>query len=261
MLTWAVTRAAAESRQLVEQLHAEGLRAVSLPCIERVSLPVAPWVPDARARLVMLTSVAAVEAVADQLPVLKSAEVAALGPTTANAVRALGLEVAYESSGGVVALARMVVEALSARGALHQTACWYPTSAAGVESAEQHEAMGVLASLGSVARVEAYDVVAPRGLERRLVNQFVRAPAPTAVLFSSPTAVRHFSAAAQATGSAAVVPALVACWGESTRALASRHFARSYLVPRSQPLAASLQALEALTVSSKPFTSSETRHG
>lgn len=231
VLTWAITRARDESKALVEQLSARGLRAVALPCIERTLRSLASWRPSGH-RVVLLTSVAAVEAVKPVLEASLPADLAALAPSTVAALRPYRATI--ESSEGVVALAREILESLRSRG-IEQASVWYPTSSAGLDAAEQNEA---IALLGNVHRVVAYDVVAPVGLADQLR---ALTPLDLGLFFSSPSAVRHF---VDASMGLALSVKEVACWGESTRREAQSHFAHAHSVSRTNPLHESLLALE-----------------
>ena len=186
----------------------------------------------------MLTSVAAVDAVKEQLGAAAPADLAALAPSTSNALKRLDLKPSIESSDGVVALAEVVGRSLQARG-IRSASFWYPTSAAGLDSLEQSEAIETLSRFGSVTRVAAYDVTAPS----QLASQLRVLPREVGVLFSSPSAVRHFIEGHDRLG---LIPSvrMAACWGASTHREAQAHFADTHLLPRFRPLAEALRELE-----------------
>lgn len=247
VLTWAITRAVDESRMLVDQLIGEGVRAVSLPCIERTVRALAPWKPEGH-RVVLLTSVTAVEAVKPLLAIAMPLDVAVLSPTTREAFlvktetraveNASHPTITVESEEGVVALSHRILESLHARGITHAH-FWYPTSSAGLEAQEQNEAIALLSRRGPVDRVIAYDVATPGSL----IAQLREVPPQLGVVFSSPSAVRHFLGATRQLEQAPRVK-LAACWGESTCRAASPYFPQTHLLSRTRPLAESLLALE-----------------
>lgn len=248
VLTWAITRAVDESRAVVEQLIARGVNAVSLPCIERSSRDVAPWRPDGH-RVVLLTSVAAVESVRPVLCASAPCDVGVLAPKTREAFlmrfvtqeanpSPFCAEALIDSSGGIVALAQRVLESLRTRGIV-RASFWYPTSSEGLHTEQQRNAFGLLSPLGRVDRVIAYRLSEPPGL----VDQLRRAPTRLGVVFTSPSAVKHFVSAARQLETAPRVT-LAACWGESTLRAASPYFTEARLLSRTRPLAESLTALE-----------------
>jgi uroporphyrinogen-III synthase len=239
VLTWAITRAASESSVLVDELVRAGLQALSVPCIERTLRPVAPWRPPGH-RVILFTSVAAVEAVAAHLPACTPADIAALAPVTSAALALISpaLKPTIESGEGVVSLAHAVLRALDS-WSIRTASFWYPTSAAGFDAPEQHEAMAVLSSVGQVTRVAVYDVGAPSGL----VDQLKQLPREVGVVFTSPSAVKHFISAHSQLGLTPSVK-VAACWGASTRREAEAHFSHTHTLPRSQPLAVALRELE-----------------
>ena len=236
-MTWAITRAARESNALVDQLTTSGLLALALPCIERSSRPVSAWHPPGH-RVIVLTSVAAVEAVSHELVASAPAQLAALSPHTSDALGRLDLKASIESREGVLSLAQAIVRSLDALS-IRAASFWYPTSAAGLDAPEQAEAIATLSPYGPVTRVAAYDVGAPSGL----ILQLRALPREVGVFFSSPSAVKHFIAAHEQLGLTPSVR-LAACWGDSTRRAAQAHFSRTHLLPRARPLADALRELE-----------------
>lgn len=237
MLTWAITRAARESNALVEQLKTEGLSALSLPCIERSARPVPAWHPPGH-RVIVLTSVAAVESISHELAASAPADLAALSPHTCDALSRFDLKATIESGEGVVGLAQAIVRSLDARG-VRAASFWYPTSSAGLDAPEQAEAISTLSGYGPVTRVTAYEVCAPSGL----IDQLRTLPREAGVLFSSPSAVNHFISAHRQLGLTPSVR-LAACWGDSTRRAAQAHFLHTHLLHRARPLADALRELE-----------------
>lgn len=237
VLTWAITRAARESNALVDQLTTQGLHALALPCIERSTRPVSAWRPPGQ-RVIVLTSVAAVEAVSHELVASAPAHLAALSPHTSAALAKLELTATIESSEGVVALAQAIARSLDGWN-IRAASFWYPTSSAGHDAPEQAEAIAALTPYGPVTRVAAYDVAAPSGL----IDQLRTLPREVGVLFSSPSAVKHFITAHEELGLTPSVR-LAACWGDSTRRAAQAHFSRTHLLPRARNLADALRELE-----------------
>lgn len=237
MLTWAITRAASEATQVAGQLNEHGVRALVLPCIECAVRPVPAWHPAA-ARIVMLTSPAAVRAVAGVLSAVAPTHVAALAPSTVvalNWVSSMPAEI--QSTGGAVALAHAILRSMTAWG-MPTASFWYPTSSAGLEAAEQNEAVALLRTRGEVTRVVAYDVMSPTGL----ADQLRALPPRVGVFFASPSAVKHFIGASQQLKIAPTVH-VAACWGRSTYLEAQAHFQKTHLLSRAVPLVDALRSL------------------
>ncbi len=232
---WAITRADADARRVVEELRSSGVAAFPLPCIERVLRPVPRWRPEGH-RVVLLTSTGAVEAVHGALPTTEPNDLAAIAPTTSQALRELGFSPTVEGFSGVVQLAQAVEERLHRRGII-DAVFWYPSSDAGVTSAEQQEAVRRLEVLGPVTRPVVYEMRAPTTLEADVS----RLPPHYGVFFASPSAVSNFFAAHP------TPPARVVCWGESTLNTARSVFPDAEQADRSRPL-------------TEAFTSQESRH-
>ncbi len=230
---WAITRARDEAGRVVTELLAHGLSAFALPCIERIALPVEPFTGPGH-RVVLFTSIGAVEAAGAALTRSQPIEVAALAPITAAALGRLHVQPAIEASGGVVALAQAVCESLQRRG-VEQPCFWYPTSDVGLEGADQADAVRLLERLGPVTRTVAYQTRAPASLPADLLAL----PAGYGVFFASPSAVTNFYAAGPG-----LPPRRVVCWGTSTLREASRYDATAVVAPRDRPLADTLKALE-----------------
>lgn len=235
VLPWAITRAVADARRLVEQLRASGVDAFPLPCIERLLRPVPRWHPEGH-RVVLLTSSGAVEAVTSVLSSTEPNDLAAIAPTTSQALRELGFRPTVEGFSGVVPLAQ-AVEAHLRRRAINDAVFWYPSSDAGAASAEQHEAVRRLELLGPVTRPIVYEMRAPPSLEAEVA----RLPARYGVFFASPSAVANFFAAHPPP------PERVVCWGESTLHAARDVFPQAEQADRARPL-------------TEAFTSEESRH-
>lgn len=201
--TWLITREADDARSERDAWTARGVKAVSVPCVETRFLPW-PW-GDAPDALWFFTSRRSVEAWRGAgRPALP--HVASLSPSTSAALEREGVTPSLTAEGGAVALAETV---LAAGGKLPRTVR-YPTSSAGLDSAEQAEAMRLLSSRGEVNRRLVYEVSAPSNL-RQSLEQAARGE--WAISFASPSAVHHFFAAGAAFTSA---PVLVACLGTST---------------------------------------------
>lgn len=224
VLPWAITRSDADARRVVEELRGAGVEAFALPCIERVLRPFPRWRPEGH-RVVLLTSTGAVEAVHRVLASAEPHELAAIAPTTSQALRELGYRPTVEGFSGVVQLAQAVEERLHRRG-INDAVFWYPSSDAGVTSAEQQEAVKRLEVLGPVTRPIVYEMRAPATLEAEVA----RLPPHYGVFFASPSAVSNFFAAHP------TPPARVVCWGESTLHAARAAFPDAEQADRSRPL-------------------------
>jgi uroporphyrinogen-III synthase len=230
---WAITRARDEAERVVTELRAQELSAFPLPCIERVALPVEPFTVAGH-RVVLFTSVGAVEAAVGALAASQPIEVAALAPVTSAALGRQHIIPTIEASGGVVALAQAVCESLQQRR-ISQPRFWYPTSDVGLAGADQSEAVRLLEGLGPVTRTVAYQTRAPESLPADLLAL----PPVYGVFFASPSAVTNFYAAGPR-----LTPRRVVCWGASTLREASRYDATAVVAPRDRPLADTLKALE-----------------
>lgn len=207
--TWLITREADDARSEREAWSARGVEALCVPCLETRLLPW-PWsspLPE-RSPLWFFTSRRSVESwCAAGRPALQ--DVAALSPATAEALKRAGVTPALTAEGGAASLAEQVLSWWTSRGSPPTQVC-YPTSSAGLHSAEQAEAVRLLSKLGEVDRRLVYDVSAPAGL-RDSLEQAARGD--WALSFASPSAVQHFFAAGAAFTRP---PLLVACLGAST---------------------------------------------
>lgn len=232
MLPWAITRSDADARRVVQELRGSGLEAFALPCIERVLRAVPPWRPEGH-RVVLLTSAGAVEAVHQTLASTEPNDLAAIAPTTSQALRELGFRPTVEGFAGVVQLAQAVEARLHRRGIIDPV-FWYPSSDAGGSSAEQQEAVRRLELLGPVTRPVVYEMRAPATLEADVATL----PSRYGVFFASPSAVSNFFSARPRT------PARVVCWGESTWQAARAVFPAAELADRSRPLTEALTPQE-----------------
>lgn len=210
-LTWLVTREADDASAEGAALRARGHAPVVVPCVETVMLEW-PWANAAAPKgrlLTLFTSRRAVEAwVSAGKPLV--GEVAAIAPSTADALVAEGVTPVVAAVGGVLALAQQVLAWWQAQGA-PRTTLRYPTSNAGLHAPEQVQAVRILSKLVEVDRQLAYEVRAPDGLKAALE---IAAVGDWAVSFSSPSAVNHFfSVGAGFTAP----PKQVECRGGSTR--------------------------------------------
>ncbi len=205
LTTWVLTREAADAAADAEALARAGVKTALVPCIECVPLPWPRWPAHPGVPVVVLTSRRA----AQGLPRGENVRVAAVAPTTAAALRAEGVKVDIEATGGAAALGRAVFEAWESAG----KPAWnirYPTSDAGLESEEQQAAVNWLARVGPVERRVVYETRRPEGL----AQSFARVVGgPWSVVFASPSAVEAFSGAREAEWPA---PERVVCWGAST---------------------------------------------
>jgi hypothetical protein len=134
---------------------------------------------------------------------------AALRPSTSKALEREGVAPGITSETGVVGLAERVEDWWIQQGRPALT-IRYPTSDVGLQSAEQREAVQVLATLGSVDRRIAYQVTAPP-LLRETLERVTKED--WSISFASPSAISNFFAAH------AVIPrppTQVACRGAST---------------------------------------------
>lgn len=235
VLPWAITRADVDARRVVNELRAAGVHAFALPCIEPVLRPVPRWSPEGH-RVVVLTSTGAVEAVRLALASAAPHDLAAIAPTTSQALRELGFRPTVEGFSGVVPLAEAIEQHLRRRR-VTDAVFWYPSSDAGTQSAEQHEAVRRLELLGPVTRPIVYEMRAPATLEADIAAL----PPRYGVFFASPSAVSHFVAARP------VPPERVVCWGESTLHAARAAFPQAVQADRARPL-------------TEAFTTEESRH-
>lgn len=189
-----VTRAAEQSQPLVDALRAAGVEALTVPVVA-----FAP--PDDLAQLdvslktpvpygwMFLTSQNAVRALQERWTALglrgedifSGVKIAAVGPATAEAARAAGLDVAYISRiHNGVALAEELAKEISGKRV------FLPRS-----DRANPELIRALESFGAkVTAVVAYKTVAPEGASKELQAGLLR-DRVDAVLFFSPSAVRH----------------------------------------------------------------------
>jgi uroporphyrinogen-III synthase len=233
VLPWAITRARADALRVVRELSAAGLEAFALPCIERRPRPIEPWAPGG-VQVGFFTSAGAADAVASSLPTIRFDLIGAVAPATRDALTALGHRVDLHVVGGALELARATARELDRRG-VTAASFWYPTSDLGERREEQEQAVQALERVGPVARVVAYETRAPDTLPAEV--EAIRSE--YGVVFTSPSTVEHFLAAAPSR-----VPARVACWGSSTLVAARRHFPTAFELDRARPLSESLAALE-----------------
>jgi len=208
--TWVLTRAQPDADADVAAMQARGLRAIAVPCIERVALPWPRWSPPMPRKLVFVTSPYAATRLVEawpQLPVPKPS-VAAMAPITSERLHAHGVPTEVSAEGGVVALA----SALQRWNAGNPLAVLYATSDVGILQAEQEEAMKLMKSFAMVERVPVYSTRAPLGLDASLA-----ALEPgLGYVFLSPSAVENALASFARQGRTLFANA-VACIGQSTQ--------------------------------------------
>lgn len=210
-LTWLITREADDASAERAALLSRGHLPVSVPCVETITLEW-PWaqaaVPPGRL-MTLFTSRRSVEAwVAAGQPPL--GDVAAIAPSTSEALLAAGVTPVVSATGGVLALAQQVLSWWQSQGA-PRTTLRYPTSNAGIHAPEQVQAVRILSKLLEVDRQLAYEVRAPDALKASLERAAV---GDWGVSFSSPSAVNHFFSVGAAF---AAPPKQVECRGGSTR--------------------------------------------
>lgn len=206
VLTWIVTREAADAAREVEALRARGLVARAVPCIATRWVPWPSWAPAEGESVTLFTSRRAVRAwVEAGSPAMGL--LAALAPRTAQALHSLGVAPRVLAEGGALALARAVVAEWRRVG----TPRWqvrYPTSDVGEVQDEQRQALAMLEQLGPVERRAVYLTRAPDGLALQ-VDEATRGP--YVLTLASPSAAKHFIEA-----QASRAPEQVVCIGAST---------------------------------------------
>ena len=191
-----ITRAEAQSGELMESLSSRGAIPILLPLVEfappkdYVSLDAALTNIEKHDWL-LFTSVNAVQAVATRQvklglatnPLRNGPEVAAVGPATQRVADELGFRVAYVAKNHLgVALAEELGERLAG------ARVFLPRS-----DRANPDLPAALRRLGAkVTEVVAYRTVCPAGIDGREVAQLAGGQAD-ALLFFSPTAVRNFS--------------------------------------------------------------------
>jgi uroporphyrinogen-III synthase len=202
MTTWLMTRAGDEARPERDWLAARSCVGVEVPCLQ-VKFLRWPWSAAAHTDVTLFTSRRAIEAwVLAGRPAL--GQVASVSPSTSEALRREGVAVALAVEGGVVRLAQRVVDAGLGR------AFRYPTSNAGVRSAEQAVAVERLSTVGPVDRRVVYEVSARPGLGEALVKCI--GVSAWRITFASPSAIEAFFGALEP----AHPPEEVLCVGQST---------------------------------------------
>jgi uroporphyrinogen-III synthase len=211
MRPWLVTRAVEEATALVERLERVGVAATVLPCIERTAME---WTPDLEAwsgrdTIFMVTSPFGARRLLAYWPQLRGrGKIAALAPATAGVLERAGIAVEFAASGGVLALARALVD----RSVTSAPVIVWLTSAAGLVEPEQQEAALILRDVAELHRIVAYETRSPQELGEQLKRWHgVRA----AAVFFSPSACRNFLAARTATGTGPMLER-IACVGQST---------------------------------------------
>lgn len=197
----AVTRPRDQAGPLAEELELLGANVVVVPliAIEPVGDPDAldALLENSDHDWIVLTSVNAVRAVGERLPRVRGARVAAVGPATAEAIRALGIEPAFVPE-------RFTSEAIAdGLGSLRGARVLLPESAiADPRLAAELEARGA-----SVDAVAAYRTVSVEPSDAEL-DELRRADA---ILLASGSAARMLASVAPS-----VDRALLVCIGDST---------------------------------------------
>lgn len=198
---WFVTRELDDARADCAQLIARGVDARPLPCVATRTLPW-PWGESPAETWTIFTSRRSVASwVAGGAPRL--GKVAALAPATSNLLRAHGVHIDLEGTEGAAALARALANEPG-------TALRYPTSNAGLEAAEQHEALSALTHF-EVDRRLAYEVTTPPELAS------TQLPDDFSLAFFSPSAVQRYLSTQHRE------PREVVCFGTSTAAAWDAH--------------------------------------
>lgn len=249
MTPWIVTRERGDAEALAQSLRAAGLVARALPCIERTPLPwpaaLAPLPGDKDSdatTVVLCTSPFAAALVIARWPVLVEAArgaplwCAATAPATAQQLEDAGLPVRVRAPGGVVGVARALLEML---GEGPRCRVLYPTSDVGEETREHTEAVDLLAPRAELVRGAIYATRPAAGLGDALRDLEPQA----ALIFYSPSAVDAFAVAATQAGVS--WPALAVCVGASTgRAYARAAGREATVAPRGTPIVDFILSLE-----------------
>lgn len=249
MTPWIVTRERGDAEALAQSLRAAGLVARALPCIERTPLPwpaaLAPLPrgdADTAATVVLCTSPFAAALVIARWPTLVLAAhgaplwCAATAPATAQQLEEAGLPVRVRAPGGVVGVARALLEQL---GDAARCRVLYPTSDVGEETREHTEAVDLLAPRAELVRGAVYATRPAAGLSAALGDLEPNA----ALLFYSPSAVDAFASAAAQAG--VWWPSLAVCVGASTgRAFARAAGREATVAPRGTPIVDFILSLE-----------------
>lgn len=183
-VVWNITRAADDADAMARELEAQGVPARSLPCIAREHLA---WPAVPPGALLFLTSAAVLPLPDDA----RENPIAALGRVAA-ALRRAGREVLVDSDGGVVSLASRLADLFTATALNERVRVLYPTSDLAHEQLEHTEALHRLARFADVCVHAVYRVVPPSQLERALLGLRPE----SGLVFFSPSAVKHFFAAA-----------------------------------------------------------------
>jgi uroporphyrinogen III methyltransferase/synthase len=213
-----VTRSGPRTRGLVEALHAAGAETIEIPLTEQVGATDGGAALQAAAhgvnryRWVVFTSVNAVERFMGELRdarALGSTLVAAVGPATADSLRAAGVEpdlIPLEHrAGGLVAEFPDYEPGSLAPGNLVLFPC--------AEQAPTTIPDGLGAKGWDVQRIHAYRTVALPPPDRWLLDRIVHADAVTFTASSSATA---YAALKGSDGAPLPVPPLVICIGPTT---------------------------------------------
>jgi len=211
MNPWLITRAVEEAAPLVERLERIGIPAAAFPCIERRPIE---WIPDLetgsrRAAIFMVTSPFGARCLMAHWPQIQGrGKVAAMAPSTASVLEQAGIPVEISATGGALALARAVAGETQASNPV----IFWLTSAAGLAEPEQEHAAALLANVGELHRIIAYETRAPQELGEQMMRW--RGRRASAVFFS-PSACKHFLAARGASGQGPLLERIV-CIGQST---------------------------------------------
>ncbi len=190
-----ITRAAEQSQSLLAALRERGAQPVLLPMVAFAPPDDLQSLDDSLRRLheyhwVFFTSQNAVRALQERSEHLKlslrdalgTAQIAAVGPATAEAARAAGLAIAYVAREHLgVALAQELQSEVRGKRVL------LPRS-----DRANHDLVETLQRLGAhVTEIVAYKTLRPASDDTRYLENILQ-DVPDAVLFFSPSAVHHF---------------------------------------------------------------------
>ncbi len=189
-----ITRAAEQSQSLLAALRERGAQPILLPMVAFAPPDDLPALDDSLRRMreyhwVFFTSQNAVRALQERSEHLKlslrdavgTAQIAAVGPTTAEAARAAGLSIAYvaKEHHGVALAQELQAEVRGKRVLLPRS------------DRANHDLVETLQRLGAhVTEIVAYKTLHPASDDTRYLENILQ-DVPDAVLFFSPSAVHH----------------------------------------------------------------------
>jgi uroporphyrinogen-III synthase len=190
----AITRAAEQSQPLLAALREQGAQPILLPMVAFAPPDDLPALDDSLCRLreyhwVFFTSQNAVRALQERSEQLKvslrdaigTAQIAAVGPATAEAARAAGLAIAYvaKEHNGVALAQELQAEVRGKRVLLPRS------------DRANHDLVETLQRLGAhVTEIIAYKTLRPASDDTHNLENILQ-DVPDAVLFFSPSAVHH----------------------------------------------------------------------